>query len=873
MNAFTYENEKTREISFPLGGIGTGCIGLSGRGALVDWEIFNRPNKGKGNGFTHFAIKAEAGGKVLDARVLNGNLQPPFTGSFGTSTFNSFGFGPDRTTMAGVPHFRRASFTGTYPLAALRFEDPLFPGDVSLEAFNPLIPLNDRDSSIPAAFFEIEVHNPGSQAIDYTVCLSIGNPGKRGSSAIRYDGSGKARLLHLGPTGMKGDEPEYGDLTVATDCHDGSHQEYWFRGSWFDSLEMFWREFASPGGLKDRTYRDDATEEKQYPGTLDMGSLAARRTVPAGRTARFRFAIAWNYPNCVNYWNPEKPCCTDGSCCPPKPRTWKNYYATLFRDSRHSALYSLEQWDRLAGETKRFRDALFSSTLPPAALDAISANISILKTPTCLRLEDGSFYGWEGCHPDAGCCEGSCTHVWNYAYALPFLFPRLERSMRELDYRYNRGDDGGMAFRLQLPVGRERSKFRPCADGQFGGVIKTYREWRISGDTEWLRFLWPAVKQSIEFAWAPGNGDRWDADRDGVLEGRQHHTLDMELFGPNSWLTGFYLAALKAGAEMAEHLGEPDTAAGYRALIARGKAWVDENLFNGEYYQQSIDLKDRGLLASYPDATALSDYWNEESGEIKYQIGEGCAIDQVLAQWHADLCGLGDIFDPAQTRKALEAIFRHNFKERVGDTFNPCRLYSLDDEAGIVICEWPEGKYKPVVPIPYAEETMNGFEYQAAVHMILRGMPEEGMRIVEAIRDRYDGERRNPWNEFECGSNYARSMASYALLNAFSGFEYDLVEGRVGFHPIGSDKKAFQCFWSLDSGWGVFEAEPGRLSLRVLYGSLQLNAFRSNRLQGRKVGECRLGDRRLAPVSAPGRLDFAEPVAIREGETLEMTLA
>ena len=183
--------------------------------------------------------------------------------------------------------------------------------------------------------------------------------------------------------------------------------------------------------------------------------------------------------------------------------------------------------------------------MPRPVLDAVSANISILKTSTCLRLEDGAFYGWEGCHANSGCCEGSCTHVWNYAYAMPFLFPNLERSLRELDYRYNQRADGGMSFRLQLPLGSPRSEFRPCADGQFGGVLKVYREWKISGDTKWLRRLWPAVRKSIDFAWAETNLDRWDPDQTGVLHGRQHHTLDMELFGPNAWLTGFYLAAPK----------------------------------------------------------------------------------------------------------------------------------------------------------------------------------------------------------------------------------------------------------------------------------------------------------------------------------------
>ena len=82
--------------------------------------------------------------------------------------------------------------------------------------------------------------------------------------------------------------------------------------------------------------------------------------------------------------------------------------------------------------------------------------------------------------------------------------------------------------------------------------MKVYREWKICGDTEWLRACGPNVS-AIAFAWHPDNEDRWDPDKTGVLWGRQHHTLDMELFGPNAWLTGFYLGALKAAAEMAEH--------------------------------------------------------------------------------------------------------------------------------------------------------------------------------------------------------------------------------------------------------------------------------------------------------------------------------
>jgi len=524
----------------------------------------------------------------------------------------------------------------------------------------------------------------------------------------------------------------------------------------------------------------------------------------------------------------------------------------------------------------RFKETLFASDLPEAALEAVSANLSVLKSPTVMRLEDGTFYGFEGCHASAGCCEGSCTHVWNYAQALPFLFPRLERSMRETDYAYNEGPDGAMSFRLQLPLGVERWGFRPCADGQFGGVMKAYRDWKVCGDTEWLRNLWPAIKKSIEFAWAETNEDRWDPDKRGVLTGRQHHTLDMELFGPNAWLTGFYLGALKAGAEMAEALGEVDTAAEYRALFEKGKAWADAHLFNGEYYHQLIDLKDKSILEQFEAGSAsmhgraVEAYWDEEHGEIKYQIGEGCEIDQVLAQWHANLYGLGEIFDPEQTKQALASIFRYNFHKPLRDYYNPCRIYALNDEGGLVIAHWPEGRYKPMIPLPYSQETQNGYEYAAAIQMIQSGLVEEGMTAIAAIRERYDGEKRNPWNEFECGSNYARSMASYALLHAFAGFKFDMVRGMMGFDPVLAKEGRFRCFWSLDAGWGEFEMAPGWAEVRVLHGALNLQVLDLPQTAERSVRAVMLDGAEVPFTQHGGEIHFASPVCIEEGQMMRV---
>ena len=873
-----YTGNKTKAISFPLGGIGTGCIGLSGNGRLIDWEIFNRPNKRSFNGFSHLAVKAEAEGRVIDARVLNGDMLPPYMGEpvRGGALHSGYGFGPESNTMAGMPHFKDSLFRGEFPMARMEFSDEKFPGTVGLTAFNPFIPLNDLDSGIPGAFFEIEVENSREYEISYTVCLSASNPVPEQKIANTYQEIKNIKLLTLSSSQYGANDLEFGDISIATDAENASCQEFWYRGGWCDNLEIFWRDFTRPGGLVNRRYDEEAPPSKRHK---DMASLAAHINVPPKARGRARFIITWNFPNMYNFWNPEA--CGGDANAPVQGsrKVWKNYYSTVFESSAHSAVYALENWGRLFNGTVKFKDALFSSTLPGAVKEAVSSNLSVLKSATVLRLTDGSFYGFEGCIEDVGCCEGSCSHVWNYAYALPFLFPKLERSMRELDFKYNQREDGRMSFRLMLPPGRERVDFRACVDGQFGGVIKVYRDWKLCGDDEWLKANWDAVKKSIAYAWAGSNEDKWDADKDGVIEGRQHHTLDMELFGPNSWMNGFYLAALKAGAEMAEYLGEKETSEEYSSLFEKGKRWVDAELFNGEYYCQRVELEDRKLLEKYDQGVSLfgddviKAYWNDEAKEIKYQIGDGCAIDQVVAQWHAELCGLGEIFDGEQTRKALASLYKYNFKENIREVANPWRLFSLNDEGGLIICSWPPHKKRPAVPLTYSTETMTGFEYQAAAHMIREGLVEEGMNVVEAVRNRYDGEKRNPWNEMECGSNYARSMASYSLLLVFSGFEYNLAQGMIGFNPVQPVGGYFKAFWSLDSGWGTVEIRPERVEVNVLYGELSIREIRLNFIKDLKIEALTVGGKAREYKKSDGAVvleDFARvmpdgPLTIKLG--------
>ncbi len=798
-----YKNAQQKEISFPLGGIGSGCIGLAGNGSLIDWEIFNRPSKGSVNGYSHFAVKALTDGKTI-SRVLHGDWQKDLTGQYG----KNYGRGVSSDHMCGFPHFRNVEFDGSFPIATLRFTDPEFPGKVTMTAFNPLIPGADDDSSIPAAFFEIEIENTSPEVVSYQVVLSCTNPfaATKNESVCRNG----VRALKLSHAAVDKDDLSYGDLTVATDSPNAFVQTYWYRGTWQDGLVTFWNDFDKVAPLCDRIYETNGIGDTDAVG--DTGSLGVTLDVLPNERKKARFVLSWNVPNNYNYWNE----CKDEN---GKHKSWKNYYATLFEDSLSSAYYALSHFTDLYNRTLKFKDILHGSSVPECVLDAASANLSVLKSPTVWRLEDGSFYGWEGVHESGGSCEGTCQHVWNYAYALCFLFPKLERSIRENEFKYCTDTDGRMAFRLQLPLGRGVHDFRACLDGQTGAVLKTYREWKLSGDTRWLQSKWESVKKVLEYAWSDKNPDAWDRDKDGVLEGRQHHTLDMELFGPSAWLEGMYLAALKAASEMAEFLGDKDSARAYEALFEKGRAWTKEHLFNGKYFIQRIDLSDKSLTDRFGASDA---YWNEEAQQIKYQIGNGSSVDQLLAQWHADILGLGDVFDAEQIQSALGEMMKRNFKPTMRNFVNPWRVFSLDDEAGTVICAYSDDAEKPKIPVAYCEETMTGFEYAFAGLLFSRGRTQDGEKVVKAVRERFDGEKRNPFNEFECGNNYARSMASYALIPILGGFTFDLPRESIGFAPY---RKDFRSIWSVDGAWGEFTSDENGATLRIEEGALTLSSF------------------------------------------------
>lgn len=873
----TFSGPALAEIAFPIGGIGTGSVSLSGTGAFVDWEIFNRPNIGSLLPYTFLTLWAQAEGGQPVTKVVQSPPLPPHSGG-GPANFRGFGFGVPREDGAGLPHLRSGTFHGEYPFAWIEFDDPDMPLEVVLEAYNPFIPLNDKDSGLPAAILSVRLHNPGSHPVHASLAANlynaVGYPGEGpfegpalGAAVNAFVEGENARGLLMTSSRYAPDDPRYGSLALTTTWENVDHQACWFRGGWFDALHKFWDEFSTGGTLQER-----ACDDPSPAGRGDVGSIILKAEIQPGEDVTLPVHICWYFPTFVKYWGNASCDCEGGACARP---TWKNYYASWFEERPGSragawqvAEYVATHAERLYVESKLFHDTLFASALPPYVLDAVSSQASILKTTTCLRLEDGTFYGFEGCHPAAGCCEGSCTHVWNYAQALAFLFPGLERTMRTADYTYNMDPDGRMGFRIQLPLGAPPSRFHAAADGQMGGMLKVYRDWKLCGDDTWLYSIWPQVKKALSYAWVA-----WDQDRDGVMEGVQHNTYDIEFWGPNTMMGSLYMGALRAAEEMARYLGEDGQADEYHALYERGRAKMDAELFNGEFYVQQVN----------PEAYKTSPYRLEESmggqvpGKPKYQYGEGCLSDQLLGQWLACIANLGYLFDPGQVRSALGAVFKYNWRTDFWDHANPQRIYALNDEKGLLLCSWPNGG-RPELPFVYSDEVWCGIEYQVASHLIYEGFVDQGLSIVKGIRDRHDGERRNPWNEFECGSHYARSMASWALIAALSGYEFDVPHGRIGFAPR-FQAHDFRTFWSLDSGWGSYAQQVSdsgaQVELSVAYGELVFRELHLGSIETVRTASVTVDGHEIAATLSAEEQGwtalFDEEVVLKPGQVLQVS--
>lgn len=808
-----YTGDQLKHIAFPLGGIGAGMFCMQGSGMLGNFSLRNTPEVFcEPNVFSSICVK---GDKENVVRVIEG--QVPYHKIFGNSGEGLTGAGNGlHGKNYGLPRFKDNDFESRFPFVSLNFYDDQVPLDVSVCGWSPFTPLDADASSNPVAALEYTFKNTSDQkveAIYYFHAFNFMNakPVHGSVRQVKYDLSVFKRedgfVLYQPPV----EDGSYleGAFYAAIDDEDLAVNTDWFDGGWFDILTMQWNDIKA-GRLVDKHHSQDKS-----PG----GSLALPFSLEPGEVKTIKLKLAWYVPKSNLRMGGDTCCDNTGTVFCDKNKkqdkeTHKPWYSGQYGNVDEVMNYFAAEYKDLYDRSRLFTGSFYESTLPDEILEAVSANLSIIKSPTVLRQTDGRLWCWEGCCDSQGCCTGSCTHVWNYAQALCHLFPELERTFRQTEYNECQNDQGHQEFRALLPIRKSSMiQYDAASDGQLGGIMKMYREWRILGDNSWLEGYWDKVSNSLDYCI-----NRWDKKLQGVLTEPHHNTYDIAFWGADGMCSSFYIGALKAASLMGQALGKDVKK--YEELYTKGRKYIEEELYNGEYFYQKVDFT---TLEAKLDLETDNDnlrHLLEKEGP-KYQYGKGCLSDGVLGAWMAKVCGLGDILDEEKIKSHLLSIHRYNFKQSLLEHENPQRPgYAVGDEGGLVLCTWPKGE-KPSLPFVYSDEVWTGIEYQVASHLIYMGNMEEGLEIVKACRDRYDGTKRNPFSEYECGHWYARAMASYALLEGMSGVRYDAIDKTL--YVSSKNMDSFSVFLCTNSGYGVVNLDNGQVSVDVRHGEIGID--------------------------------------------------
>lgn len=739
-----FEAERLRCVAMPLGGVGTGNLAICGDGSLRQWQIHNRVNHIGYIPYGFFAVRwrtqhvGNRGVVLQTRRFWDDAFEPPPT--------TSDHFVPPELirSLRKLPLANETTFEGDYPVAELRYDLGDSPLGARMQAWSPMLPGDAEESAYPVAVFDLELTNHGATPLHCAGLASLQNAvGWDGASLIRgiensgYGGNVNEPSAHgvrLHNPSLSDDHPGAGEMMLA-----GVGGSPFVRLQWEDPEDL-WRGFVA-GRF------GPAETPPSAPGRTWNAALGQAVDLAPGESRRLSFVMAWHFPNRYVDWAQWESLLPTG-----KSRLYLgNHYCRRGAPSDWIRPF-LERLDELRARTWAYRESY--RDLPGPIQTSVLNTAANLRTNVCLRTEDGRFYGfeggagastWEGIYSTGGCCPMSCTHVWNYEQGLVQLWPELFRSMRETDWLVNLSPEGRLPHRVTLPVYVRKlwdvsigGPEHPALDGLFAAILKTCQ---LAGgetsSTDWLASVWPSTCRAMQWVM-----DRADEQGDGVLRGEQPNTYDIHLYGTNTFIGSQYLAALLAMERMADLLGEPSSR--YRSRFDSGFETYDRLCFNGEYFVQRVP----------------------EDCDAPYQFGTGCATDQLLGQWWAHHLDLGYVLPEAHVRSACQAIYRRNFRPNFEGFAQAPRVFASDDEPGLLVCTYPDGE-RPKVPLLYSDEVWTGLEYATAALFLYEGMREEALQLVSAVRRRYDGARRNPFNEVECGDHYIRALSAWSLPKAW----------------------------------------------------------------------------------------------------------
>lgn len=798
-----YSGKGLDHIDYPIGGLGSGMFCISGTGAITNLsfhhysQLFHEPCA-----FAAVHVKGiKNGAKVLETSVPDYKI-------FGRK---DGGMGVGGTTW-GLPRFEKGTFSTRFPFAEINLSDKDMPLDVNLIAWNPFIPNDEDNSGLPVGGLEYTFTNTSKSQVEAIFSFNTRNFMCRTNDEVSpITKMDKGFVLNqIAPKNA----PEMeGHCAIFTDEENTKVNYNWFRGGWFDPLTIAWNHVAN-GEMPE--------SEPKLGGT--GASIYVPFILKPGESKTIHLYMTWYVPHSFHNIGPDAVSVSDfgdrfnADLYKDTPAKYEPWYSRRFSGIEEVSNYWKNNYSTLKLETKKFTDTFYDTTLPEEVIESVANNLTILKSPTVMRQHDGRFWVWEGSGDDWGSCHGSCTHVWNYAQAVPHLFPRMERTLRETEFKVDQNTEGHQAFRANIPIRPVKHDFHSAADGQLGGIMKVYRDWRISGDNEWIKDLYPLIVKSMDYCIRT-----WDPNEVGAVIEPHHNTYDIEFWGPDGMCTSFYAGALNSIIEIGHYLNEDVTK--YEHLLKKAQDYMETNLWNGEYFFQNIQWE--GLKTPDPTkAQSFQSSYSEEARKIlekegpKYQYGNGCLSDGIIGCWMSLVCGLDEPIDQSKVTGHLESVYKYNLKHCLADHANPQRPgYAVGNDGGLILCSWPKGG-KLSLPFVYSDEVWTGIEYQVASHLIFEGKVKEGLDIVRTVLNRYDGIKRNPFNQYECGSWYARALSSYSLIQALTGVRYDAVTKTL--HIESKVGKNFRSFLSTASGYATVGLKNGKPFIEVKNGEIEV---------------------------------------------------
>jgi uncharacterized protein (DUF608 family) len=820
-----YEGERLEAIDFIVGGIGAGGIQFNGKAEPAIWQIACNYQEYRVQD-TFLAIRAQAADGEAVLRALQTEPVGPFA------------------AMSSL------KFEGEYPFAKYHFEESALPVDVTMEVFNPFIPMDLKNSAIPCVIYTVTVKNTSASQVTVDLLAAQKNAlgfqegkggGNFGKNQNEWLEQGDTTLIHMTRAGV-----DNADMVLMTNAAGATAATDWSTTEVLHRAVKVARKLQGP------------KKSKVSPsGESVKGALLAPLELAPGESKSVTYVLTWHYKGGKHGTGKTRIVLEgEGKAKGPAWSSDGQQYSNWWSSAMDVAAYLKDHLEDLTIRTRRFHDTFYASKLPVWLLDRMSSQIAVLRSQTCWWGADGYFGVWEGCNPDDGCCAGNCAHVWHYAQGHARLLPELGRKMRDQDYEMQ-VNDGLMPNRHNTRA--------TAADGQFGGILNTYREYLCSPDNRWLESHWPEIKMAMDWGI-----EHWNPSRDGFMETTQHNTLDGAFSGCSSWIGSLYLTALEATARMADVMGDTASAAEYRRIRASGKKLQNERLWNGEYYIQE------------PGKKRDQDYL------------DGCHIDQILGEWWADQLNIDRNYPKERSRHAMASLLKYNFlTDFHGHSLKP-RQYCEITDGGMKMITWPN-KPQPIPGMKYGDEVMTGFEYCAAVSLIQNGMLKEGLMVIKVIFDRYNGRLRtkgvsnvrngpwgysgNPFGDDECGKFYGRSLSVWSALLAVQGFIYNGPAGRIGFRPV-LHPEDHASFFTVAEAYGLYSQKRSSsqltAALNIAEGNVRLNEVILQTAEGTqaKAVVVKLGGRNITAKFDTNdrdlRLSFPSSIVLKAGQSLDI---